>query len=73
MIPIRQRNLWEFQDAILQDLKAMEIIPDRTSYSSDYFQEMYEYVLTLIKEGKAFADDSELGKGNKDRKNRSPS
>ncbi|TVY36254.1 putative glutamate--tRNA ligase, cytoplasmic [Lachnellula subtilissima] len=32
----------EFQDAILDDLKLMQIIPEKTSYSSDYFQEMYE-------------------------------
>jgi glutamyl-tRNA synthetase len=30
----------EFQDAILEDLKMMAIIPDKISYSSDYFQEM---------------------------------
>lgn len=63
----------EFQDAILDDLKLMEIIPEKTSYSSDYFQEMYEYAIQLIIAGKAFADDSELGKGDEDRKNRLPS
>lgn len=60
----------EFQDAILEDLKMMAIIPDKTSYSSDYFQDMYKYALQLIKAGTAFADDSELGKGDEDRKNR---
>ncbi|KAF2116799.1 putative Glutamyl-tRNA synthetase, cytoplasmic [Lophiotrema nucula] len=63
----------EFQEAILQDLKLMDIIPDKITYSSDYFQEMYEYALQLIQHGKAFADDSELGKGDEDRKNRLPS
>lgn len=63
----------EFQDAILEDLKAMEIITQKTTYSSNYFQEMYEYAIRLIKDGKAFADDSELGKGDEDRKNRLPS
>ena len=63
----------EFQDAILHDLKLMEIVPDKVTYSSDYFQQMYEYAVKLIKDGKAFADDSELGKGDEDRKNRLPS
>jgi glutamyl-tRNA synthetase len=63
----------EFQDAILDDLKLIGIIPEKSTYSSDYFQEMYEYALKLIQSVKAFADDSELGKGDEDRKNRLPS
>ncbi|KAI1266788.1 glutamyl-tRNA synthetase [Xylariaceae sp. FL1019] len=63
----------EFQDAILEDLKAIAIVPDKISYSSDYFYVMYDYAIQLIKDGKAFADDSTLGKGGEDRKNRLPS
>lgn len=63
----------EFQDSILHDLKLMEIIPAKITHSSDYFQTMYEYAIKLIKDGKAFADDAELGKGDEDRKNRLPS
>lgn len=63
----------EFQESILQDLMAMEIITDKTNYSSDYFQEMYMYAIRLIESGNAFADDSELGKGDEGRKNRLPS
>ncbi|TRX93699.1 hypothetical protein FHL15_005375 [Xylaria flabelliformis] len=63
----------EFQDAILFDLKLMNIIPEKITYSSDYFQKMHDYAIQLIKDGKAFADDSELGKGDEDRKNRLPS
>ena len=37
----------------------MGIRPDRTSYTSDYFEELYQYCLTLIKEGKAYADDTD--------------
>ncbi|RMX77345.1 hypothetical protein D0869_09963 [Hortaea werneckii] len=57
----------EFQDSILFDLKLMGVVPDMIPYSSDYFQVMYELVLKLIRAGKAFADDSELGKGDQDR------
>ncbi|MCJ1275927.1 hypothetical protein MMC21_003732 [Puttea exsequens] len=49
----------EFQDAIVEDLALMGIRPDRTSYTSDYFEELYQYCLTLIKEGKAYADDTD--------------
>jgi glutamyl-tRNA synthetase len=38
----------EFQDAILDDLKLIGIIPEKSTYSSDYFQEMYEYAFKLI-------------------------
>lgn len=63
----------EFQDAIIHDLKSMGIVCEKTSFSSDYFHIMYEYAIQLIKDGKAFADDSELGKGDEDRRNRLPS
>lgn len=63
----------EFQDSILHDLELIEIKPDKTAYSSDYFQVMYEYAIQLIKAGKVFADDSELGKGDRERRNRLPS
>jgi len=63
----------EFQDSILDDLNSIEIFPDKVTHSSDYFQEMHDLALKLIKAGKAFADDSELGRGDEDRKNRLPS
>ena len=31
----------------------MGIKPDQTSYSSDYFEEMYQYCVKMIHEGKA--------------------
>ena len=49
----------EFEDAIVQDLALMGIRSDQTSHSSDYFQEMYEYCVKMIKEGNAYADDTE--------------
>ena len=63
----------EFQDSILHDLGLIKITPDTITYSSDYFQVMYDYAIKLIKDGKAFADDAELGKGDEERKNRLPS
>lgn len=49
----------EFQDAIVEDLALMGIRPDKTSYTSDYFDELYQYCITLIKEGKAYVDDTD--------------
>lgn len=49
----------EFQDSILQDLAAVGIIPDRASYSSDYFEDMYTACKKIIGEGKAYADNTD--------------
>ncbi|KAI9369890.1 tRNA synthetases class I, catalytic domain-containing protein [Aspergillus egyptiacus] len=49
----------EFQDAIMEDLALMGIKPDRTSFSSDYFEQLYQAAVQLIKEGKAYADDTD--------------
>lgn len=49
----------EFEDAIVEDLALMGIRPDQTSHSSDYFQEMYEYCIKIIRDGNAYADDTE--------------
>ncbi|OJD21788.1 glutamate-tRNA ligase [Blastomyces percursus] len=49
----------EFEDAIKHDLSLLGIYPDKTSFSSDYFQEMYEYCVKIISDGKAYADDTE--------------
>lgn len=67
------RESMDFQNSIKEDLALIGIVPDTTSYSSDYFQQMYDLAVQLIKDGKAFADDSELGKGDDSRKNRLPS
>lgn len=48
----------EFQDSILYDLSLLGVIPDRITYSSDYFQQMYEACIGLIKSGKAYADNT---------------
>ncbi|QPG75786.1 glutamate--tRNA ligase [Brettanomyces nanus] len=52
----------EFEDAILDDCKTLGIVGDRITHSSDYFDEMYNYAITMIKEGKAYCDDTPLEK-----------
>lgn len=49
----------EFQDAIIEDLRLMGIKPDKMSFTSDYFDYLYDMALRLIKEGGAYADDTD--------------
>ncbi|KAK3308523.1 tRNA synthetases class I, catalytic domain-containing protein [Chaetomium strumarium] len=49
----------EYQDAIIEDLALMGIKPDAVSYTSDYFDYLYEMCVRLIKEGHAYADDTD--------------
>ena len=49
----------EFQDSIIEDLRLMGIRPDTLSYTSDYFDYLYAMALRLIKEGHAYADDTD--------------
>ncbi|KAH8664472.1 putative glutamate--tRNA ligase [Xylariales sp. PMI_506] len=50
----------EYQDAIVEDLALMGVKPDSLSYTSDYFDHLYETCLTLIKAGHAYADDTDV-------------
>ncbi|KAE8372205.1 hypothetical protein BDV26DRAFT_302124 [Aspergillus bertholletiae] len=45
----------EFREFILRDPSVLGVRPDRVSYSSDYFQQMYEACIGLIRSGKAYA------------------
>lgn len=47
----------EFVDAIIEDLKWLEYIPDNIFYGSDYFEETYHLAVKLIKKGLAYVDD----------------
>jgi glutamyl-tRNA synthetase len=48
----------EFTQAIIEDLDLLGIKGDRITHSSDYFQEMYDLAVRMIKEGKAYCDDT---------------
>ncbi len=54
--PLKEKQ--EFEDSILEDLALMGVVPDKTTHTSDYFKELYEYCLQLLKEGTAYADDT---------------
>jgi len=48
----------EFQNAILEDLKLLNITEYKLSHSSDHFDLLYEYAQKLIGLGKAYADNT---------------
>ena len=37
----------------------MEIYPDQWTYTSDHFQELYEYAVKLIEKGLAYVDETD--------------
>ena len=47
----------EFVESMLTDFKTLQIVPDRLTYSSDYFKEIQEYCRKMIQDGNAYADN----------------
>uniref|UniRef100_A0A1A9WPS7 Bifunctional glutamate/proline--tRNA ligase n=1 Tax=Glossina brevipalpis TaxID=37001 RepID=A0A1A9WPS7_9MUSC len=48
----------EFENVILGDLELLQIKPDLFTHTSNYFDLMLQYCEQLIKEGKAYVDDT---------------
>ncbi len=46
----------EYVDAIKEDVSWLGYQWDQECYSSDYFQQLYDWAIVLIKEGKAYVD-----------------
>ena len=49
----------EFEQNILHDLASLGAKPDAISHSSDHFDRCQEIAKTLLREGKAFMDDTD--------------
>ena len=47
----------EYVDSIMEDVKWLGYKWDGLFYASDYFGQLYEWAIKLIKEGKAYVDD----------------
>jgi len=48
----------EYVESIIEDVRWLGFDwDDRLFYASDYFEQMYDYALQLIKDGKAYVDD----------------
>lgn len=56
--PIKEDQ--EYVDSIVEDVKWLGgNFEDRILYASDYFEQMYQWAVKLIKKGKAYVDDSD--------------
>lgn len=38
----------------------LEIIPDKITYTSDYFDQLYQYAIKIIEKGLAYVDDTDV-------------
>jgi glutaminyl-tRNA synthetase len=47
----------EYVDSIMQDVRWLGFEWDRLCYASDYFGQLYEWAIQLIKAGRAYVDD----------------
>ncbi|SCV72989.1 BQ2448_6914 [Microbotryum intermedium] len=63
----------EFEQSIIQDLALLGVKADATSYTSDYFDVLQRYCVQIIKQGNAYADDTEQEKMRDQRMNGIPS
>uniref|UniRef100_A0A7G3AAD1 Bifunctional glutamate/proline--tRNA ligase n=1 Tax=Lutzomyia longipalpis TaxID=7200 RepID=A0A7G3AAD1_LUTLO len=62
-----------FEKVILEDLEMLQIKPDVFTHTSQYFDLMLEYCEKLLKEGKAYVDDTDPEKMKKEREQRTES
>lgn len=53
--PVKEEQ--EYVDSIKKDIQWLGFQWDQELYSSDYFQELYDWAVLLIKKGKAYVDD----------------
>ncbi len=47
----------EYVDAIMKDVRWLGFEWEKLCYASDYFDQLYEWAIKLIKDGKAYVDD----------------
>jgi len=63
----------EFEDAIIEDLALLGVKADKISHTSDWFQELNDYCLQMLREGTAYADDTPQEQMREERKAGIPS
>lgn len=56
--PSKQKE--EFVDSIIEDLQTLGIKHSRLTYTSDYFDVIFDYARDLIKKGLAYADNTDV-------------
>ena len=70
MIFLSGKYIIRFFQVIKEDLKMLNIQPDIWSHSSDHFELMLQFCEKLLKEGKAYCDDTETETMRKEREER---
>jgi len=55
--PVKEEQ--EYVDAIKRDISWLGFEWDRECYASDYFQQLYDWAVALVKEGKAYVDSQD--------------
>jgi glutaminyl-tRNA synthetase len=48
----------EYVESIIEDVRWLGFEPDNIFYASDYFEQLYQFAVDLIKKGFAYVDDS---------------
>lgn len=48
----------EFEESIIEDLAMLGVKGEKITYTSDYFDQLHQYCIRMIKEGNAYADDT---------------
>ncbi len=54
--PTKEKN--EFVESIIEDTKTLGITWERLTYTSDYFDQLFELLRGLIKKGLAYCDNT---------------
>lgn len=60
----------QYFKVIKEDLAMLNVIPDRWTHSSDHFEMMLQMCEKLLKEGKAYVDDTDTETMRKEREER---
>lgn len=60
----------EFEKVILEDLKMLRVKPDVFTHTSDHFDTIMSFAEKMIREGKAYADDTPADKMKEEREQR---
>lgn len=63
--PVKEKG--EFVESILEDLKTLGITWSKLSYTTDYFDMMFDLLRKMIKEGKAYVDNTPVEKMREER------